>query len=301
LPYVLADAGFDVWVGTFRGFPLSSGHVNLTQADSNYWDYSQDEIGFYDIPAFIDYILRVTGRSNLYFIGYSYGVMVGYIALADRPEYMKKIRKMVNIAPTIVTTNIKYLHLLLPAFFTGLIGDERLGKPRQALNILPYSRPCNKQPDPKQLACRTLMGNLIGFLTGPLYEDRVAYREVTMHRSGISTKMLLHFFQQLRTHKFAHYDYGSRVNRKHYGSKRAPLYNISRVTVPAMTIYSDGDGYAPPEDVQTFLDSLSAAGRGPVIRIRDPNFQHFDFAARREARVLVYEPIVKYFRHSRKL
>ncbi|CAG7727156.1 unnamed protein product, partial [Allacma fusca] len=38
LPYLLADAGFDVWIGDFRGTPSSS-HVKYTKTDSKFWDF----------------------------------------------------------------------------------------------------------------------------------------------------------------------------------------------------------------------------------------------------------------------
>lgn len=39
LAFLLADAGYDVWLGNFRGTEYSEGHVNLTVADKRYWDH----------------------------------------------------------------------------------------------------------------------------------------------------------------------------------------------------------------------------------------------------------------------
>lgn len=36
--YLLADAGYDVWLGNFRGNTYSS-HINLTTNDKEYWNF----------------------------------------------------------------------------------------------------------------------------------------------------------------------------------------------------------------------------------------------------------------------
>lgn len=37
--FVLADAGYDVWLGNYRGTLYSEGHINLTVKDPKYWDH----------------------------------------------------------------------------------------------------------------------------------------------------------------------------------------------------------------------------------------------------------------------
>lgn len=60
------------------------------------------EIGIYDIVANIDYILRVTKKKKLYFIGHSSGGS-SYLALAaDRPEYNYKIKVAALLAPAAI-------------------------------------------------------------------------------------------------------------------------------------------------------------------------------------------------------
>ena len=43
--YILADAGYDVWMGNNRGTPFSKGHRKLSSDDKAYWDYYQMELG----------------------------------------------------------------------------------------------------------------------------------------------------------------------------------------------------------------------------------------------------------------
>jgi lysosomal acid lipase/cholesteryl ester hydrolase len=54
LPLVLADAGYDVWLGNVRGNKYCQKHVNWTPSQNEFWDFSLDEIVMHDIPAIVD-------------------------------------------------------------------------------------------------------------------------------------------------------------------------------------------------------------------------------------------------------
>lgn len=42
--FQLADAGYDVWLGSYRGNEYSEGHVNLTVKDKKYWEHRFDSL-----------------------------------------------------------------------------------------------------------------------------------------------------------------------------------------------------------------------------------------------------------------
>lgn len=69
--------------------------------------FSLHEIGKYDLPAEIDYILVKTKASQLHYIGYSMGTCVFYIMASERPEYQPKIRSQISLAPIAHLTNMK--------------------------------------------------------------------------------------------------------------------------------------------------------------------------------------------------
>lgn len=56
-------------------------------------------MGYYDLPAFIDYILAVTNQKKIHYLGHSQGSTVFFSMAAQRPEYNEKIRLMVALAP----------------------------------------------------------------------------------------------------------------------------------------------------------------------------------------------------------
>jgi hypothetical protein len=71
LAFYLAEKGFDVWCGNNRG--IFEGHTHLGYDDDQYWDWSIDELGKYDFPAFIHYVRNFTGVEKVSYIGHSQG------------------------------------------------------------------------------------------------------------------------------------------------------------------------------------------------------------------------------------
>ena len=58
LAFILADLGYDVWLGNARGNTYSRRHVKMTNDETAFWDFSWHEMAKYDIPAEIDFIYK---------------------------------------------------------------------------------------------------------------------------------------------------------------------------------------------------------------------------------------------------
>lgn len=83
--------------------------------------YSWHEMGTYDLPATIDYILSVTGLEKLIYVGHSQGTTQYFAGISTRPEYNSKIRIMVALAPTeFMNGTNSAVRLLAGAEFPGL-------------------------------------------------------------------------------------------------------------------------------------------------------------------------------------
>lgn len=100
--YLLAEAGYDVFLGNARGSEPSREHTHLDpngRDQEKYWSFSWHEMGFFDLPASIDYILNLTKFDKLNYIGFSQGTISFFVMASLRPEYNDKIIEANLMAP----------------------------------------------------------------------------------------------------------------------------------------------------------------------------------------------------------
>lgn len=116
LPYLLVDQNYDVWLANVRGNRYSRKHKKLNPKFRKFWNFSWHEIGVYDIPEIIDYILKETGQKKLHYIGHSQGTTVFFVMCSEKPEYNKKIISMNALAPVTYSGHVRsrFLRLFLP-------------------------------------------------------------------------------------------------------------------------------------------------------------------------------------------
>lgn len=75
------------------------------------------ELGYYDLAATVDYILHITNQKQLYYVGHSQGGSVFFILNSMRPEYNKRFRLMVALAPAVNVTNTKHVPVKIAEYF----------------------------------------------------------------------------------------------------------------------------------------------------------------------------------------
>ena len=51
LAFVLANRGYDVWLGNNRGNKYGKKHIQYSTEGKAFWDFSFDEMAIYDLPA----------------------------------------------------------------------------------------------------------------------------------------------------------------------------------------------------------------------------------------------------------
>ncbi|KAL6431802.1 hypothetical protein ACFW04_007357 [Cataglyphis niger] len=115
LPYLLADQGYDVWLGNFRGNTYSRAHISLSPSDSTFWDFSFNEMGIYDLPAMITFITNMRSQSLHTYIGHSMGAASFFIMASERPEFTQKVQMMISLAPAAFVNHMQSpLQYLIP-------------------------------------------------------------------------------------------------------------------------------------------------------------------------------------------
>lgn len=165
LAYLLADRGYDVWMGNARGNRYSTKHQRLSTISPKFWDFSFHEIGYYDVPALIDYVLEQTETRRLQYIGFSQGAMTSFVALSSRPEYNEKILQLHALSPAVYmyrsgSALIRVLVTLLPSIIDVFMS---VGKyeflPFNDQQYYLYRWLC---PAPKQTICRAIIYDVVG-------------------------------------------------------------------------------------------------------------------------------------------
>lgn len=75
LAFILVDHGYDIWMNNTRGNRYSRHHQFLDPDldKKQFWDYSFEDMGKYDLPALFNYVLMKTGVKTVTYIGHSQG------------------------------------------------------------------------------------------------------------------------------------------------------------------------------------------------------------------------------------
>ncbi|KAL1513236.1 hypothetical protein ABEB36_002670 [Hypothenemus hampei] len=286
LAYVLADKGYDIWLCNARGTQHSRKHVHLDPDKDleQYWRFSFHEIGVYDLPATIDYVLNKTGKSQLHFIGHSQGTTTFFVMGSERPEYNEKIKLMIAMAPSALLGNIKMISLRLLATFKDYL--KTLADYLKVYELIPKYLLSNEAIrsitssfcEEHQVITRTVCSNVFvamsGFSPEQLDPDTITFL-TNLGPGGASVYQALHYAQLVNSGKFVKFDWGPRENMIKYNSTTPPEYNFANMVSPMSLFYGEADLMVTKEDVMLLTTRLPNVV--DVYRIPYDNWSHLDF------------------------
>ncbi|XP_054287935.1 gastric triacylglycerol lipase-like [Macrosteles quadrilineatus] len=303
LAYRLADAGFDVWVANHRGNPYSKAHLNLNPTlNSKYWEFSFDEMGKFDLPAAVDYILKKTNKKTLSYIGFSMGTTMFWTFAHYWPDYMSKIDCMIAMAPIAIPNS---LSVVISKFNNGAVNSIL-----RSLNMLnfyefrPYYRrfafivraPCGGPETKRSWLCRGII-KLVCLLSG-MQEDLLSYKymlsSLDFMSAGTSIQSLFHLLQVGSANEFMMYDYGERFNMFYYSGKTTPpKYDLTRVTVPVYLIQGGKDVYSVTKDTKILKERLDVNGKAYLFLEEEAkDYNHLDFFFADGANEIIHQSVV---------
>ncbi|KAJ9595453.1 hypothetical protein L9F63_013364 [Diploptera punctata] len=296
--YMLSDAGYDVWLGNARGNVYSSKHKTLKTSSSKYWAFSWHEMGVYDLPAVIDYILENAEEPDLYYVGHSMGTTMFYVLTSIKPQYNTKIRHMVALAPVAYLRNTKSLFAAATRYMPkGMITELLYNRP-----FFPNSKYVNwplrtlcKTGAVTQGLCTNILFQIGGFNSNQINQTMLPII-FSYFPAGSSLKSWAHYGQLIRSGKFRQYDFGIVRNLIKYGNTKPPEYNFVHINSSVTLIVGPNDWLASLEDAGILYNSLPNPTE--YYLVHHPEFNHFDFLWAIDVKTLVNNKVLEVLNHN---
>ncbi|KYR00533.1 carboxylic ester hydrolase [Tieghemostelium lacteum] len=297
LSYILADAGYDVWLGNNRGNEYSTNHTTLSNSSKEFWEFSYDEMGLYDLPATVDYILDQTSQSTITYVGHSEGTMQAFIAYLKVPLFSEKVPLFFALGPVGNVTNITNKGLRTLADF-------------HIDTILRYFGMNRFLPSPTVLKglfvdfcieCDICCADVVEWICGP---HKGAFNDSRMpivsghEPSGTSTQNIQHFAQGVTLKQFQMFDYGPVINIQKYQSIYPPIYDLTQFpSTVKIALYSGTlDELADPIDVKQLVSLLPTSSILNWMIIDD--YAHLDYVWALDAHQIIYTDILSIMSNS---
>ncbi|KAJ3658396.1 hypothetical protein Zmor_010136 [Zophobas morio] len=293
LGYILADAGYDVWLANARGTAHSRKHISI-DPDLNpeqFFNFTWHEIAIYDVANSIDYILEVNGDESVYYVGHSQGTTVFLVLASTIPEYNNKIKLANLMAPaaiikhypnTFIQGICKYVDRVWDLLQKYRIYEIPLvGTIRDTVTTLCVNYP-DEESDPLCAFIHDSMLSRIDEADVPVV--------VSNCPSGAGLKQYVHYGQLVRDGGFRQWNYGTEKNLEVYGTENPPDYDLSLITTPVAFYYAKNDGLITVEDENTLAAMVPNVAINYMVP--DDSFSHGAFAMADDVVELVYNELL---------
>jgi len=296
IAFLLADRGYDVWMGNYRGNTYSRGHTNSSLPPGEYWDFSWDQMGQYDLPAMLQHMMKVTRQDEFYYIGHSMGTLTYYVACNYHNWIANATKLMVGYGGHTVVS-----HMWSPLFRTlsYYVGDlswliDHLGlhqfMPSSWLRSWLASEVCDEAMT-SAAVCQSMMFLICGYNAAEINSTMLP---VIMAHNPAGTSMLtmIHYAQGVESGAWQGYDLGSpAANMVRWNSSKPPVYQYSPITAPVALYWAQNDWLVSP------IDEADLANHLPNLvlnqRVPEDAYMHNDFLWGIHSREMVYQPTLE--------
>ncbi|VEN49251.1 unnamed protein product [Callosobruchus maculatus] len=243
MAFLLYEAGYDVWLGNYRGNEYSEGHETLNATQREFWDYSVDDIALKDVPAMLQLVTYHAGhRGKIIYIGHSLGTTAGIIFASEYPSTAANtIGLLVLLTPAYKLPNMRSPYrFIFPLLYPALELSTALNLVQIVSrgNVRSLTRPVCLSSPFLMVACLTILNLFLGPFTQiapetiPVYFNQIP--------GGTSLKSISYLTEATRN-QFRKYNYGTGRNRFLYGNDTPPDYDIQKIKVPVYIMFARHD------------------------------------------------------------
>ena len=277
----LCDEGYTLYLPYMRGSQFSRSHLDYDSSlNSDYWDFSFDQMAEYDLPAVVDYIKQRDNVEKIYYIGHSQGTLIFFLAYMNDPEFLEKnIKKFVALGTVPNVNNAP--HFLIKLFEKSNILDlipvkNFLCFPKEIGQILvPF---CTSKA---KYLCNAILSLSFGGIedTRRIDYERLGKNIYLYEPGGTSLRNMKHWIQIYKAKRVQKYDFGDVFsNLMHYGTVTPPVYDLNKMkkySIPSLMTISDSDPFANPQDTLEFVDNIENKNIVEILSLH--NYNHIDY------------------------
>ncbi|KAI8919749.1 Alpha/Beta hydrolase protein [Entophlyctis helioformis] len=280
LAFTLADAGYDVWMGNTRGNKYSCKHKKLKPSDEAFWNFSIDQLALCDLPDAVEYILKVTGAPTLSYIGFSQGTAQGFSALSLSPKLNKMINLFIALAPatkprgfdnqtisSLVHASPEVIYLIFgrKALLSSVFFWQSILTPMTFAWIIDVS-------------CWFLFGWDAAFMD----YKHIIYRHLYSYSS---VKIVVHWFQIMKSAKFQMYDDNPPVLPTAQEGYHVPRFPTTHIQTPIAIFYGG-------KDTLPDMDYIIRKSPKPTLLLKIEEYEHIQFLWGRGIDKVVYPAVL---------
>jgi lysosomal acid lipase/cholesteryl ester hydrolase len=297
LPMILADRGYDVWIANTRGTRFSRRHKSLDPRQPKFWNWSWDELVTFDLPAVFDHVYKETGQ-KINYVGHSLGTLIALASFSEG-RLVDQLKSAALLSP------IAYLSHMNTAL--GVVAARSfVGEITTLVGLAEFN--------PKGEAVANFLKGLCAYPGVDCYDlmSAITGRNCCLNVSTVdlflknepqstSTKNMVHLAQTVRNGVLAKFNYGrADYNLMHYGETSPPIYNLSNIpkNLPLFISYGGRDALSDVRDVGMLLDSLKYHDVDKISVQFIKDYAHADFIMGVDAKDVVYNSVVSFFKHQ---
>lgn len=255
--FIVANQGYDVWLGNSRGNKYSRNHTTLNpNTNASFWDFSWQEMAEIDLPATVDFILQQTGKTQLAYIGHSQGTTIMMTKMSEDPVFSSKISVAAFLAPVASVSNqtSSLLTLASKADIPLVLKDLKINEVMTSPDNFMVSYLCYYA----EVVCSEMLFLLADANTTV---DNTARMDVIMshYPAGTSSRDIDHWVQmaEMKHAALQKFNFGSAAaNQAVYGTSSPPYIDLTQVSGKVALFAGLYDRLADTKDVAWLMTQL---------------------------------------------